>query len=78
MDRARSLGRDAALAPGLRQVIGEAEGGPDEDPVARRLQRVEGALVRVVGVIDDLDAVAQGEHDRLRAPAVCGDAQARL
>src|SRR5207237_3625880 len=34
----RALGGDAPLARRLAQVVGDAEGGADEDPVARRLE----------------------------------------
>ena len=73
----RALGGDAPLARRLAQVVGDAEGGADEDPVARRLEGVEGALVGPVRVIDDLDAVAQRDHHRFRAAAVGGHAQPR-
>ena len=71
-----ALAGDAPLAGGLAQVVRDAEGGADEDPIARGFEGIERALVGIVRVIDDLHAVAKRHHDGFRAPAVRGDAQA--
>ena len=49
--------------------------GADEDAVPRRLERVQRALVDVVGVVDHLHAVPQRHEHGLRAAAVAGHAQ---
>ena len=64
------LGGQSPLARRVARLVGEAQRGDDEAPVAVGLEQVERLLVGEVGVVDDAEAVADAHLDGVRAAGV--------
>ena len=64
------LGRESPLRRRVAGLVGQAEGGHHEAPVAVGLEQIEGLLVGEVGVIDDAEAMPHAHLHGLRAARV--------
>ena len=72
------LAGDAPFGGLVRERVDDADRRRQIDVLLLGLQHVEGLIGRVVGVVDDVDAVLEREPHRLVGPGVGDDVDARL
>ena len=77
-ERDLALRRHAEFRRFVGRVVSDADGRHDEDPVLGLHHHVDGLVVCVGRVVDDVDSVLQAEPDRFRGPRVGADAPVAL